>query len=73
MELSGQVQQGLQWALSEHVLQYLKTILDRPHDEHVSAIPAGGLRLAHVYGLVALLNDGRGQAWGKHFNISAQI
>ena len=53
--------------MQEHVLQFLKSILDNPLGQCVPIVPEEGFRAAHFYGIVSLLNDGRGQAWSRHF------
>ena len=70
MELEPDVDTALEWASS--LLPVLQQLLDKPFDDHdVSKhLPAGGLRVAHVIGLVRLLNaNTRPQKgpWLKHF------
>ena len=56
-----------QWADQHHEL--LQKILDDPaHDHGARALlPAGGLRVAHVVGLVGELSTRRGGPWEKRY------
>ena len=73
MELEPDVDTALEWASS--LLPVLQQLLDKPFDDHdVSKyLPAGGLRVARVVGLVRLLNANTRPhkgPWLKHFHPS---
>eukprot|EP00320_Phaeocystis_rex_P010760 CAMPEP_0119087194 /NCGR_PEP_ID=MMETSP1178-20130426/140774_1 /TAXON_ID=33656 /ORGANISM="unid sp, Strain CCMP2000" /LENGTH=64 /DNA_ID=CAMNT_0007070381 /DNA_START=6 /DNA_END=197 /DNA_ORIENTATION=- len=64
MELEGAVDSALAWATL--VLPTLQHLLDEPFsDLEVHILPTGGLRIAHVLGLVRLLSLKKGAGWSK--------
>ena len=70
--LSHSVDEALAWASA--IIPTLQQILDHPFDDHPNVRymqPAGGLRNAHVIGLLRLLRSGKPNSpgpWQKHFS-----